>query len=53
MDFANFIKPIVDFIVYYWSLSFNFAGYEISIGAVMLFVALAGLVIWFLKGLVD
>lgn len=53
MDFAVIIKPIVDFIVYYWSLSFFFYGYEITIGSVILFVALVGLVVWFLKGLID
>ena len=53
MDFADIIKPIVDFIVYYWSKSFVFAGYEITIGAVILFVSLVALLAWFLKGLVD
>ena len=53
MDFAIVLQKVIDFMVYMWSKEFTFAGYTATVGAVILFSALAGLVIWILKGLVD
>lgn len=53
MDFAPMLKQVIDFVIYYWSKEFVFAGYTTTIGSVIVWSALAGIVIGVVKGLAD
>lgn len=53
MDFAPFLKQIIDFIVYFLGKEFVFAGYTATIGAVVMWSALALIVIGIIRGLAD
>lgn len=53
MDFAIVLQKVIEFWVYILSKEFTFAGFTTTVGAVVIWSALAGLVIWILKGLVD
>lgn len=53
MDFADVLKKVIDFWLYMLGKEFTFAGYTTTVGSVVIWCALAGLVIWILKGLVD
>ena len=51
MDFAEVLKIVIDFVVYYWSKEFVFAGYTATVGAVVVWCAVACLVIGIVRGL--
>lgn len=53
MDIAIIYEKIGAVLVQIWALEFTFAGITTTTGAVVLWSAVASLVIWFLRGLAD
>ncbi len=53
MDLAELFKQVANLFVRYFSMSFTFNGRKISVGAVLLFVALAVVLISFVRSLAD
>ena len=53
MDFAPMLKQVFDFVFYYLSKEFTFAGHTATIGSVLIWCVLATLIIGVIRGLAD
>ncbi len=53
MDLAKLFKQVANLFIKYFSMTFTFNGMKISVGAVLLFVALAVVLISFFRSLAD
>lgn len=53
MDFADVLKKVIEFLLYYFGKEFTFAGYTTTVGALVIWCALAVLIIGIIKGLVG
>lgn len=53
MDFAIVLQKVIDFWIYMLGKEFTFAGYTTTVGAVVIWCALATLVIGIVKGLAS
>lgn len=53
MDLAKLFKQDANLFIKYFSMAFTFNGREISVGAVLLFVSLAVVLISFVRSLAD
>ena len=53
MDLAKLFKQVANLFIKYFSMTFTFNGMKISVGAVLLFVALAVVLISFVRSLAD
>lgn len=53
MDFAPMLKQVIDFIIVFLGKEFTFAGYTVTVGAFLIWCAVAGLIISILKGLAE
>lgn len=53
MDLAKLFKQVANLFVRYFSMTFTFNGMNISVGAVLLFAAIAVVLIWFVRSLSE
>ena len=53
MDLAKLFKQVANLFVRYFSMTFMFNGMKISVGAVLLFAAIAVVLIWFVRSLSE